>query len=490
MLRRGRRPRPIQHYGRRPRPIQYRTRLVALVTLAMVNVITLAAGIAVARMLPGRLAALKIPFVAAGRTATAGPVLPAGTLGPLPTGSGLRSVLAGPLSAASLGPHVLVMVADPGSGRVLLSSGGSQLATPASTTKLATAVAALGALGGNARFTTKVVTGPDGIILVGGGDPTLAVNPYPAQQYPRPATLASLAAATAARLKALGRRSVRLAYDTSRYSGPGLAPAWPEAYVSTGNVTQIVSLEVDQGRLTAAGTPEDSDDPYNLSPRATHPAAMAASAFGSLLAADGITVIGGIGQQAATAGAAVLASVSSPPVSAIAEQMLVESNNVIAENLARQVAIATGKPATFAGSAAAVIGELRRLGVNGGIQLVDGSGLSPDDGIAPATLIKVLEAAMATARLRPALAGLPVAGFSGTLAAGESVFAGIGGHALGFVRAKTGNLGTVAALAGLVYDRDGALLVFAIMADKVSQLNQAATVIDTAATDLAGCGCR
>jgi D-alanyl-D-alanine carboxypeptidase/D-alanyl-D-alanine-endopeptidase (penicillin-binding protein 4) len=500
MMRRGRRPRPIQHCGRRPRPIQHcgrrpgpiqrRTPLVALVTLAMVNVITLTAGVAVALMLPARLAALRIPFVAAGRTATAGPVLAAGNPGPLPTASGLRSVLAGPLSTSALGPHVLVMVADPDSGRVLLSQGGSQLATPASTTKLATAVAALGALGGGSRFTTKVVSGPGGIILVGGGDPTLAVNPYPAQDYPRPATLASLAAATAARLKAVGRRSVHLGYDSSRYSGAGLAPGWPEAYVSTGNVTQIVSLEVDQGRLTAGGTPEDSDDPYNLSPRASHPAAMAASAFGSLLAANGIAVTGGIAQQAAPAGAAVLASVTSPPVSAIAEQMLVESNNVIAENLARQVAIATGKPATFAGAAATVIAELRRLGVSGGIQLVDGSGLSPGDGIAPATLVKVLEVAMATPRLRPALAGLPVAGFSGTLAAGESVFAGIGGHALGFVRAKTGNLGSVAALAGLVYDRDGTPLVFAIMADKVSGLNRAATAIDNAATDLAGCGCR
>ena len=43
-----------------------RTRLLALLTLAMINVFTLAAGIAVARMLPPRLAALKVPIVAAG----------------------------------------------------------------------------------------------------------------------------------------------------------------------------------------------------------------------------------------------------------------------------------------------------------------------------------------------------------------------------------------------------------------------------------------
>ena len=53
------------------------------------------------------------------------------------------------------------------------------------------------------------------IVLVGGGDPTLAVNEYPSSDYPRPATLAQLAAGTARALKAQGRRSVRLGYDTS-----------------------------------------------------------------------------------------------------------------------------------------------------------------------------------------------------------------------------------------------------------------------------------
>ena len=158
---------------------------------------------------------------------------------------------------------------------------------------------------------------------------------------------------------------------------------------------------------------------------------------------------------------------ASPPLSAIVAQMLEESNNVIAENLARQVAVATGQPASFSGAAQAVIRELRRLGVTAGIHLVDGSGLSPQDAIAPATLVKVLELAATGPALRPLLAGLPVAGFSGTLSAGESVFSGIGGAALGSVRAKTGNLGTVTSLAGLVYDKSGGVLVFAIMADQI-----------------------
>ena len=473
-----------------------RTQRAALLTLAMINVFTLAAGIATARMLPPRLAALRVPSVAASPVSGPGTVLAAGTeRGLLPTASGLRSALAGPLSAAALGPDVSALVADPATGQVLLSEQGSRLATPASTTKLATSAAALAVLGANARFRTRVVRGTtaDSIVLVGGGDPTLAVNAYPAQDYPAPATLANLAAATARALKAQHRTTVSVGYDTSLFTGPLLAPGWPESYVSSGNVTPIVSFEVDQGRLTAAGSSEDSDDPSNLRPRATDPAAMAAASFAALLAADGIGVTGPPVAQTASAPAATLASVSSPPLSAIVQQMLTESNNVIAEDLARQVALATGEPASFSGAAAAVTSELRRLGVSTGIRLVDGSGLSPQDAIAPATLVKVLELAIAAPRLRPLLAGLPVAGFSGTLSAGQSVFSGIGGAALGSVRAKTGNLVTVTALAGMVSDQGGALLVFAFMADHIPAerlLDAAANAIDKAATALAGCGCR
>jgi D-alanyl-D-alanine carboxypeptidase/D-alanyl-D-alanine-endopeptidase (penicillin-binding protein 4) len=473
-----------------------RTRIAAVLTLAMINVFTLAAGITVARMLPPRLADLRVPSVAAGHVHGAGTVLAAGTKGgSLPTASGLRSALAGPLSAAALGPRVSALVADPVTGRVLLSEDGARLSTPASTAKLVTSVAALAVLGASATFTTRVVHGttPDRVILVGGGDPTLAVNQFPAQDYPQPATLASLAAATARALKSEGRSTVSVGFDTSLYTGPALAPGWPANYVTTGNVTPIVSLEVDQGRLTTAGTPEDSDDPYNLRPRTSDPAGLAAASFAALLAADRIHVTGSPVAQTAPARASGIASVSSPPLSAVVQQMLEESNNVIAENLARQVALATGEPASFSGAAAAVIRELRRLGVSAGIHIVDGSGLSPEDAIAPATLVKVLEVAMTDPRVRALLAGLPVAGFSGTLSAGESVFSGIGGAALGSVRAKTGNLGTVTALAGIVSDKNGTTLVFAFMADQVpaeGMLRAAANAIDEAAAALAGCGCR
>src|SRR5208282_3751187 len=133
-----------------------RTRRAALLTLAMINVFTLAAGIVVVRMLPPRLAALRVPIVAAGQVSGAGKVLATGTeRGALPTAAGLRSALSRPLSAAALGPRVSVLVADPATGQVLLSEQGGRPSTPASTTKIVTAAAALAVLGPDYRFTTR-----------------------------------------------------------------------------------------------------------------------------------------------------------------------------------------------------------------------------------------------------------------------------------------------------------------------------------------------
>jgi serine-type D-Ala-D-Ala carboxypeptidase/endopeptidase (penicillin-binding protein 4) len=479
----------------------HRTRTMAVATLALLNVFTIGAGAVVAHMLPPRLAALHIASTAGGAPITAAPALaPAGassTSAGLPTAGGLSAMLGAALPSAETGPGLGIEVADAQTGRVLYQDNAGALATPASTTKLMTAVATLAVLGPDARFTTAVRQQKGTIVLVGGGDPTLAVNQYPSSDYPRPATLAALAAGAARALRAQGRDSVRLGYDASLYRGPELAPGWSDSDVSTGNVTPIVALEADQGRLTPAGALQDSDDPVNFSARTMDPVGMTVAAFASLLERDGISVVGPPGPVTVSASAPLLARVTSPTVAAIAEQMLLESNNVIAENLARQVAIALGLPATFGGAADAVMTEARRLGVTTPIHLVDGSGLSPDDGIAPETLVRVLALAATRPQLRAVVTGLPVAGFVGTLSAGESAFGGIGGldggAARGVVRAKTGNLSTVATLAGLAYDRGGSLLVFAIMAPQVpgaGLLQDAADAIDSAAAGLAECGCR
>jgi D-alanyl-D-alanine carboxypeptidase/D-alanyl-D-alanine-endopeptidase (penicillin-binding protein 4) len=464
----------------------------------MLNVFTLGAGVAVAKMLPARLALWQIPRVARAGLAEPGSVLvPAGTQGPAPNRRRLAAALA-PLAASnSLGRHVGLVVTDLDSGSVLYSRQAASGFEPASSAKLLTATAALSVLGPSARFTTRVVSGGarGSVVLVGGGDPTLAAGQPPKSDYPQPATLESLAASTARWLRAHGERRVRLGYDTSLFTGPQLAPGWSASYISTGNVTPITSLEVDQGRLTPAGTPQDADDPENFRPRSYTPAADAATAFAGFLRRDGIRVTGGPHTRRAPRGAAVIAAVHSPVLSAIVGWMLRESNNVIAEDLARQVALRAGRPASFSGAAAAVMAVLGKLGAGRGVHLVDGSGLSPQDRVSPQALAAVVRLAAWTgpAALRAVIAGLPVAGFSGTLAPGQSVFGSFGPAALGMVRAKTGNLSQVASLAGITDDGSGHLLAFAFMTDRIqraSELTAAARVIDAMATRLAGCGCR
>ena len=485
-----------------------------VLTLALLCLFTIGAGAAIVRLLPPRLALFEMPRVRAAGLAGAGAAL-RGVTGSLVTGqgavataAGVSASLDGLMHSGDLGQNVGALVTNLSTGQVLYALHPATGYAPASTTKIATAVAALDTFGPNARFTTLVRSGGQGrrqaspvtsIVLVGGGDPTLAAGPYPAADYPRPATLSSLAAATARALRARGTSSVRLGYDASRFGGPEVAAGWtpagaPGNYFSTGNVTPITGLEVDQGRLTARGTPDDSDDPANYRPRSLTPSLDAARAFAGFLRKDGITIHGRpSAARASTAPGhgAVLAAVHSPALAAIVQQMLSESNNVIAETLARQVAVATGRPGTFSGAAAAVMAVDARLKVSG-LHLHDGSGLSPLDRISPQALVRLVGLAARTGpgSLRPVITGLPVAGFSGTLGPG-SFFGPFGRTALGTVRAKTGNLTHVATMAGVTYTVGGQLLGFAFMGNDIPQKLgvQPELTLAQLATALAGCGC-
>ena len=488
---------------------------MAVATLALLCVFTIGAGAAVARLLPARLALFQLPQISGGGVVTPGSGLPAASGSPLTkaagggpaTAAGVGARLSAVIGAGTLGPQAGALVTDLATGRVLYSLDAGVGFTPASTTKLATAIAALHVLGPAARFTTSVRADATAtatatkIVLVGGGDPTLAAGRYPNADYPQPATLRSLAAATARALRASGVTSVRLSYDDSLFTGPELAPGWPavgahDNYMLTGNVAPISSLEVDQGRLTALGTPEDADDPGNFRPRSLTPGLDAARAFSRFLRRDGITVRGTPAAAAAAKGAAI-AAVHSPPLAQLVQWMLSESNNVIAETLARQVALAVGRPATFSGSAAAGMAVDGRLGVTG-IDIHDGSGLSPDDLISPRALVELIglaagsgSAASVHAGLRPVITGLPIAGFSGTLGPG-SFFGPFGPGALGTVRAKTGNLTAVATMAGVAYAHDGQLLAFAFMGSRFRKKDQllVESTLAQLATALADCGCR
>jgi len=392
-----------------------------------------------------------------------------------PSTAGLTATLTPLLGDhAFAGDDVAMLVADAGNGRVLFDNDGADVVPPASTAKLAVAVAALQVLGPDAHLTTRVVQGsvPSQVVLVGGGDPTLsgpaAVGPL-SPGYPTPASLTTLAQLTAAQLHVRGITTVSLGYDASLFVGATLAPGWKPIYQTEGDVAPVSALEVDEGHPNPG-----------LTATAANPAAAAAAEFAELLTSDGVTVTGVPTGGHAVQGKAVIASVASPPMSELVQGMLGRSDNDLAEALSRQVAIATGHPASFAGGVAAVQSAIASLGVDpSGLATVDASGLSLLDRVKPATLVSLLRLAIdpGHAQLTPILAGLPVAGFSGTL---SGRFGGPAAAGAGVIRAKTGTLDGVVALAGYLQDSSGATLVFATI---VTGVAKTATVTTEAAVD-------
>lgn len=389
----------------------------------------------------------------------------------LPTGPGLANVLAPLLDDPALGARHTAAIVDVASGRQLYGTGADQALTPASTTKIATAVAALSAMGAEHRLTTRAALEPDTkeLVLVGGGDPTLTARPA-AEGW---ASLRTLAVSTAAALKKRGLTQVTLSYDTTRYAGTQVHPIGVNP-----NLAPVTALSADEGR-----TDDSTSGPAT---RVSDPAADATLRFAEFLKAAGIRTTAP-GPSKATTRAQSLATVSSPPLSALVERMLTNSDNDIAEALARQTAVATGVRADFDGAGKAVQTQLKKLGLpTAGARFRDGSGLNREDRLTANLLTALLVKAGDPARpdLRPVLTGLPVAGFTGTLTSRY------GDGAAGVVRAKTGTLTGVNTLAGTVVDRDGRLLAFALLTADTTDPAAAQAALDRAATALAGCGCR
>ncbi|WP_425315593.1 D-alanyl-D-alanine carboxypeptidase [Streptomyces nanshensis] len=121
-----------------------------------------------------------------------------------------------------------------------------------------------------------------------------------------------------------------------------------------------------------------------------------------------------------------------------------------------------------------------------GARLADGSGLDRKGRVTPALLTALLARAADPERpgLRPALTGLPVAGFTGTLSTRYRDTTGTPG----LIRAKTGTLTGVNSLAGTVVDPQGRLLAFAFLASGSTVPADAEAALDTLATALTGAG--
>lgn len=405
---------------------------------------------------------------------------------PEPTAKALAGLVAKSLGDPALGPSVGVEVRDALTGAKLLTRGADKPRTPASTAKLLTALAVDTTLDPHTTMTTKVVRGakPGQVVLVAGGDTMLAPGNGKPTAVEGRAGLADLARQVSAALQATGTTTVSLRLDTSYAAGPKYAPGWDPADVTAG-YTQAVTM------LGLAG-----ERPRPSHPSPTDPEAAVAKAFVAALAKAGVTAKltpRSTWAAAAVPGAAELGRVESAPVTDVLSLALDDSDNALTESLARQATVKAGGAATFAAAVAFVRRTDTALGVDlTHATLKDTCGLTSGQSVPVHVLSDVLQlgASADVPAMRATISKLPVAGLSGTL---HDRFVKSGHAAAGIVRAKTGTLTGISAMAGTVTDADGRVLTFVIAADRVRPgvgTLLARTALDRFVATLASCGCR
>jgi serine-type D-Ala-D-Ala carboxypeptidase/endopeptidase (penicillin-binding protein 4) len=337
----------------------------------------------------------------------------------------------------------------------LFSERATSARPPASVEKLYTATAALERMGASGRLTTSVYgvgtlaadgTWEGSLYLRGGGDPTFGTSAFIASHYGGVGTSVS---ALAQQLVHAGIRGV---------SGSVLGDeGWFDS--RRGEPSSDYALDPFlEGTLSGLAFNRGMSG----SEKGAHaPAAYAARKLAAALRATGVHVSGHSGASTTPAGATRLASVSSPTVSQLLEEMLPPSDNFFAETLVKDLGAlygGAGTTAAGAGVVSATISEL--LGIHP--QVVDGSGLSEGDKTSPyevADLLVELAPTPIGAILRRSLA---VAGHTGTLS--KRMRRTI---ASGHCQGKTGTLTGVSNLVGYCQAADGHTLAFAIFTDGI-----------------------
>lgn len=392
-------------------------------------------------------------------------------------------------SAAGVATALSAVAADPNlgrlGGRITDALTGKELwqvaddmpLVPASTNKVLTAAAALLTLDRQARISTRVVAGSQNaqgpVVLVGAGDPTLSAAPPGVDTWYRGAPRIS---DLVEQVRRSGVTPTAVQVDTSAFSGPTMAPGWDAADVDNGDIAPIESAMIDAGRI----------QPTTVNSRRSRtPALDAGRELAKALGLDP----GAVTVASAPSGARQLAVVQSAPLITRLSQMMDHSDNVMAECIAREVAAAINRPRSFAGAADAVTNRLGAAHVDtGGAALLDSSGLSVDDRLTARTLDGVLQAAAGPDQpsLRALLDLLPIAAGSGTLADRFTDASTTQGPA-GWLRAKTGSLTAINALAGVLTDRSGRVLTFAFISNAAGPTGR--NVMDALATKLWFCGC-
>jgi D-alanyl-D-alanine carboxypeptidase/D-alanyl-D-alanine-endopeptidase (penicillin-binding protein 4) len=239
--------------------------------------------------------------------------------------------------------------------------------------------------------------------------------------------------------------------------------------------------------LTIAGSIPAGAAPARLIVSVGNPTAWFAGVLRRRLEFEGIPVAGGAfdiddaAPKPDRALATALYTYRSPPLSALVQPLLKNSINLYGEAVLRLNAPPTG-PRTNDAALAGMVARLTAWGIDpGSQQIVDGSGLSRRNVVAPETLYQVLRQMYDPTGESPFVTALPIAGVDGSLENRLRQTA-----AEGMVRAKTGTMTNIRSLAGYATTRDGEVLAFVIIVNNFEGPGSAAVeAIDAIAVAIA-----
>lgn len=339
-------------------------------------------------------------------------------------------------------------VTDVQTGKMLWSADPQRPLVPASSTKVLTAAAAVLALQGDQRQSTKVLhDGKGNLTIVSDGDVTLSSGKGESL-YTQPGKISDLAKQVQDKLGSTTVASITV--DNSARAGDVFNSTWDKADIVMGNVANLDAVMLDAGRI-------DATEPYSA--RSRTPGSDVAAELAKQLGAKGAKI--SLTDDAVPNPGQPIAEVTSAPLDIRLRDMMVHSDNLLAESIGRQIAQARNKPHTFKGATEATMEVLHEAGIDlKNCVLHDNSGMSDKNRLTAKTLDEVL----ANEKTRPLLDMLPVSSAEGTLQ--DRYGDGSGAEtAAGWVRAKTGTLSGVSALAGTVTTKDGRPVTFAFLSN-------------------------
>ena len=334
-------------------------------------------------------------------------------------------------------------------GRTIYGNRADRAVAPASVQKLIVAATALDALGPQYRYHTlfagRDAIGSDGVLdgglwLIGSGDPSLQSDDL------------RNGVGVLAR-SGLRRIDGRVIVDDKALGGPAINPHWGSDDSGQDYAAPTSAISVDGDTVESSqdigGVEQKVWTPMQDVPR------YVAYSVNAMLAARRIAASLPPALGAAPLESVVLWDHRSAPLGALESHMLFVSDNHYAEQLLRTVGAEEVQTPDDVGGIAAERQFLDRHGVPApGLRLFDGSGLSADNRVAAVTFARLL------ADQEPSLYMLlPRGGREGTLE--DYGFT----SALGRVRAKSGHLSNVSALAGYVTTQHHGRLSFAFLVD-------------------------